>query len=122
MDKLDYKILSMLKKNGRLSNANMARSLKVSEGTVRRRLKKMTVDNVIRIFAVPNPDSIGLHSEALIGIQVDPDKMEIIANKLDLVSREEFEVQKKILEKIQKDLKKYKISKKRKKTTKAKKS
>ena len=82
MDKLDYKILSMLKKNGRLSNANMARSLKVSEGTVRRRLKKMTVDNVIRIFAVPNPDSIGLHSEALIGIQVDPDKMEIIANKV----------------------------------------
>ena len=49
-------------------------------------------------------------------------KMEIIANKLNLVSREEFEVQKKILEKIQKDLKKYKISKKRKKTTKAKKS
>ena len=48
-------------------------------------------------------------------------KMEIIANKLDLVSREEFEVQKKILEKIQKDLKKYKISKKRKKTTHAKK-
>ena len=43
-------------------------------------------------------------------------KMEIIANKLDLVSREEFEVQKKILEKIQKDLKKYKISKKIKKT------
>ena len=48
-------------------------------------------------------------------------QMEIIANKLNFVSREEFEVQKKILEKIQKDLKKYKISKKRKKTTKAKK-
>ena len=49
-------------------------------------------------------------------------KMEIIANKLNLVPREEFEVQKKMLEKIQKDLKKYKIGKKRKKTTKAKKS
>jgi len=49
-------------------------------------------------------------------------KLEIIVNKLNLVSREEFEVQKKILEKIQKDLKKYKISEKRKKTTKAKKS
>lgn len=31
---------------------------------------------------------------------------EIIANKLNLVSREEFEVQKKIIEKLQKDLKK----------------
>ena len=39
-------------------------------------------------------------------------KMEIIANKLNLVSREEFEVQKKIIEKLQKDLKKQKIKKK----------
>ena len=82
MDKLDYKIVSMLKQDGRLSNANVARVLKVSEGTIRRRLKRMTNENIIRIFAVPNPESIGLHSEALIGIQVDPDKMEIIANKV----------------------------------------
>ena len=46
--------------------------------------------------------------------------MEIIANKLNLVSREEFEVQKKILEKIQKDLLKIK-KKNKKKSTKAKK-
>ena len=45
-------------------------------------------------------------------------KIEIIANKLNLVSREEFEVQKKIIEKLQKDLIKFKI----KKTTKANKS
>ena len=40
-------------------------------------------------------------------------KMEIIANKLNLVSREEFEVQKKIIEKLQKDLVKLKIKKKK---------
>ena len=49
-------------------------------------------------------------------------KMEIIANKLNLVSREEFEVQKKIIEKLQKDLIKFKIKKTIKKTTKANKS
>ena len=49
-------------------------------------------------------------------------KMEIIANKLNLVSREEFEVQKKIIEKLQKDLIKSKIKKTIKKTTKANKS
>jgi len=38
-------------------------------------------------------------------------KMEIIANKLNLVSREEFDVQKKIIEKLQKDLAKSKIKK-----------
>ena len=52
-------------------------------------------------------------------------KMEIIANKLNFVSREEFEVQKKMVEKLQKDLIKFKIQtrkeKSSKKTTKAKK-
>ena len=38
-------------------------------------------------------------------------KIEIISNKLNLVSREEFEVQKKIVEKLQKDLIKLKIKK-----------
>ena len=52
-------------------------------------------------------------------------KMEIIANKLNLVSREEFEVQKKMIKKLQKDLIKFKIQRRKdksnKKTTKAKK-
>ena len=49
-------------------------------------------------------------------------KMEIIANKLNLVSREEFEIQKKIIEKLQKDLIKLKIKKIKKKPIKVKKS
>tara|TARA_B100001123_G_scaffold407343_1_gene499522 strand:- start:459 stop:713 length:255 start_codon:yes stop_codon:yes gene_type:complete len=48
-------------------------------------------------------------------------KMEIVANKLNLVSREEFEVQKKIIEKLQKRLDKSKIRKIKKRATKAKK-
>ena len=44
-------------------------------------------------------------------------KMEIIANKLNLVSREEFEIQKKLIIKLQKELIKLK-SKKIKKNTK----
>ena len=47
-------------------------------------------------------------------------KMEIIANKLNLVSREEFDVQKKIIENLKKDIIRLKIKKK--KITKAKKS
>ena len=47
-------------------------------------------------------------------------KMEIIANKLNLVPREEFEIQKKLLEKLQKDLIKEKNKKIKKKSIKAK--
>ena len=49
-------------------------------------------------------------------------KMETFANKLNLVSREEFEVQKKIIEKLQKEITKIKIKKIKKKSTKVKKS
>jgi len=40
-------------------------------------------------------------------------KAENIANKLNLVSREEFEVQKKLIEKLKKDFKNIKVKKKR---------
>ena len=49
-------------------------------------------------------------------------QMEIIANKLNLVSREEFEVQKKIVKKLEKNLNKLKIQKIKKNPTKSKKS
>ena len=42
-------------------------------------------------------------------------KMEIIASQLNLVSREEFEIQKKMIEKLQKDLDKLKVKKNKKK-------
>ena len=41
-------------------------------------------------------------------------KMEIIANRLNLVSREEFEVQKKMIKKLQKELIKFKTEKRKK--------
>jgi len=49
-------------------------------------------------------------------------KIEIIANKLNLVSREEFEVQKKIIERLQKELISIKAKKNKKKAKKAKKA
>ena len=39
-------------------------------------------------------------------------RLEIIANKLNLVSREEFEVQKKIIDKLQKKINKLQVKKK----------
>ena len=42
-------------------------------------------------------------------------KLESIINKLNLVSREEFEVQKKVIQKLQKELNKLKTNKRKKK-------
>ena len=49
-------------------------------------------------------------------------EIEILANKLNLVSRDEFEVQRKIVEKLQKEIIKFKNEKNKKKSTKVKKS
>jgi len=82
MDDLDRRIINILETNGRASNARIARQVGVSEGTVRRRLNQLMSQNVIRVVALPDPRALGYESEALIGVQVDPDKMDQVADSL----------------------------------------
>ena len=49
-------------------------------------------------------------------------KIEMVANRLNLVSREEFEIQKKIIEKLQQKINKLKTQKSKKESTKVRKS
>ena len=60
MDELDRKIIALLQMDGRASNAKIAREVGVSEGTVRRRLRKLLEDDVVRVVAVPNLEKLGL--------------------------------------------------------------
>ena len=79
MDELDRKIIQILQSNGRASNARIARDVGVSEGTVRRRLKTLVQKGSIKIIALPDPEALGFDTEALMGIQVDPDKIDEVA-------------------------------------------
>ena len=82
MDDLDRRIINILEENGRASNAKIARAVGVSEGTVRRRLNRLISDAIIQVVALPDPKALGFESEALIGAQVDPDKMDEVADSL----------------------------------------
>ncbi len=82
MDELDLKIIALLQTNGRASNARIARQVGVSEGTVRRRLKRLLQDGVIHVVAIPDPERLGFETEALIGVQVDPDKIDSVSDAL----------------------------------------
>ena len=79
MDELDAKIFAMLKEDGRASNAGIARRVGVSEGTVRRRLKRLVDDDYIQVVALLNPGKAGFSAEALIGVQVDPEKVDEVS-------------------------------------------
>jgi Lrp/AsnC family transcriptional regulator for asnA, asnC and gidA len=82
MDTLDRRIIALLESNGRASNARIARDVGVSEGTVRRRLKRLIQDKIINVVALPDPSKLGYNSEAIIGVQVDPDQVDAVAAKL----------------------------------------
>ena len=82
LDGLDRKIIETLQADGRASHAEMARGLGVSEGTVRRRLAKLLDDRVIRVIAIAEPEQLGYHTSAFIGLQIDPSRVESVAETL----------------------------------------
>ncbi len=88
MDDLDARIISLLQSDGRASNAGIARDVGVSEGTVRRRLKRLVTEEYIRVVALADPAKMGYESEALIGVQVDPEKVDQVSE--DLASLDEI--------------------------------
>ena len=82
MDRLDVKIVTLLQKDGTSTNAGIARQVRVSEETVRRRLKRLMQDDYIKVVAVPDARKIGYESQVLIGLQVDADKVDVVADSL----------------------------------------
>ena len=85
MDRLDVQIVSRLQEDGNATNANIARSIlpsPVSEETVRRRLKRLMQDGYMKIVAVPDARKMGYESQVIIGLQVDADKVDDVADSL----------------------------------------
>tara|TARA_B100000586_G_C19873747_1_gene327911 strand:- start:30 stop:470 length:441 start_codon:yes stop_codon:yes gene_type:complete len=82
MDELDQDIIELLQANGRASNARIARKVGVSEGTVRRRLRRLTQENIVKVIAVPNLDKIGYTTAALIGLQTAPGQLDQVAEAI----------------------------------------
>ena len=52
MDELDQKILSILKEDARMAYTEMARTLDLSEGAVRQRVRGLTESGIIKRFTV----------------------------------------------------------------------
>jgi len=70
MDVTDKKILTVLKKNSRTSNVDIAKIVKLSEPAVRRRIKKLVDLKVIRCFTIET--DIGNGASAITLISVNP--------------------------------------------------
>ncbi len=89
MDDLDRTIIEILQKDGRAANARISRTLNVSEGTVRRRLNKLIHERTIRVVAIAEPEQLGFHLSAVIGLRTDPTRTASVASELAALSETE---------------------------------
>ncbi|MFA5863056.1 MAG: Lrp/AsnC family transcriptional regulator [Phycisphaerae bacterium] len=74
LDQLDWQIIDALRESGRASNAQIARRLRVTEGTIRIRIKKLTDAGILRITGQVNPEFLVGHQVVMIGINVKESK------------------------------------------------
>jgi Lrp/AsnC family transcriptional regulator for asnA, asnC and gidA len=70
LDELGQKIVKELQEDARQSFREIGRNLKVSEGTVRNRVKGLLKTNTMKISAIPNPEKLGMNFMCVMGIEV----------------------------------------------------
>ena len=89
IDALDEKLIKLLQKDARQSSEALAKQLKVSSATVRRRTRNLLQDGVVRIMAVADPQRVGLPVTAVIGLDVTHDKldsvMDVLSNRTEVI-------------------------------------
>jgi Lrp/AsnC family transcriptional regulator, regulator for asnA, asnC and gidA len=59
LDKVDFQLIHMLQKDGRLSHIELGKQAGISETTVRYRLKRLIDEEYIQVVAVANPLKLG---------------------------------------------------------------
>jgi Lrp/AsnC family transcriptional regulator for asnA, asnC and gidA len=79
LDQVDRDIVDLLKRDGRMSNREVARTLGVSEGTVRNRLRRLFDEKIVQLAAVTSPAAMGLTAAAMVRMTVKPAKVRAVA-------------------------------------------
>lgn len=82
LDSFDKHIIELLQKNGRSTNATIARSTSASESTVKKRINRLVKNGVLYFFSILNPISLGYSSNVLIGIKVNPGQLQDVGRSL----------------------------------------
>ena len=72
LDRIDLRILRLLRDDGRLANAELAERVNVSPATCHRRVRRLVEAGVIRGFrAEIAPERVGLGTAVLVGVVLD---------------------------------------------------
>jgi len=82
LDDTEKKIMKILQRDGRKSFVDIAEDVGVTEGTVRRKFYRLVREGIIRIAGVSDPFKIGFASPAFMALNVDPDKIKTVAERI----------------------------------------
>jgi Lrp/AsnC family transcriptional regulator for asnA, asnC and gidA len=82
LDELGQRIIEELQEDARQSFREIGRKLKVSEGTVRNRVKALVKSNMMKISAIPNPQQLGLNFICVMCIEVKVGTAEKVEQRL----------------------------------------
>ena len=85
IDAVDCRMIELLQKDGRISHTEIAKSIGISEATVRTRLQRLIQEEYIQIVAVSNPLKLGYEVVGTIRIHVDIKKMDRIIRELKTI-------------------------------------
>ena len=75
-------MVELLQKDGRLTVAQLARDLGVTEVTARRKLKRLLSDEIIRVVATVDPFDVGYETPVIIGLKVQRNRLDEVAERL----------------------------------------
>ncbi len=70
IDELDKKIILELQEDGRASFKEIARKLRVSEGTARNRVRRLMEEDILKVQARVNPFALPHKISALVGVNL----------------------------------------------------
>lgn len=82
IDELDRSIIRLLQEDSRMPSAEIARRLGVAERTIRARINRLVQDGIIKLVAIVNPAALGYDVTADIFLEVEPGRLEEVAQQL----------------------------------------
>lgn len=82
LDDIDRAIISYLQHDGRAPYTQIAETLQLTEGAVRRRTKKLIESGIMQIVAIVEPHELGFNEAGMIGITVQPHRIHEVADKI----------------------------------------
>jgi Lrp/AsnC family transcriptional regulator for asnA, asnC and gidA len=82
LKEIDWQLIRELAKDGRMNISELSERVGTHISTVSRRIAALTKDHIVKIQAIPNPSKFGTTSNAILVLDVDPNRIDPLCDEL----------------------------------------